>query len=57
MEGSLMLLRDYIIRNNIKQFATVEIGCGTDLLNYENVIRLLCEIFFNCDVKIFMHLL
>jgi len=55
LQASLILLRSYLVQNGIESFATVEIGCGLDRLPYHSVLTLLCDVFFNTNIQIFMH--
>lgn len=47
--------RDFLHYNGFKSLATVELGCGLDRIKYQDMIILLCEVFYQTDIKIFMH--
>lgn len=52
LEESLISLKKYIVKNNIKKLAMPKIGCGLDRLNWEDVSLLIKNIFNDLDIEI-----
>lgn len=52
LEQSLISLKKYIMKHNIKKLAMPKIGCGLDRLNWEDVSTLIKNIFIDLDIEI-----
>lgn len=52
IRNSLVILRDYCDNNNIIKLAMPKIGCGLDKLKWEDVSKIIKEIFKDSPVEI-----
>jgi len=52
LESSLVQMRDYMIRFNIKKLAMPKIGCGLDRLQWDKVKAIIEELFKDTDIEI-----
>lgn len=52
LEESLISLKKYIIKYNIKYLAMPQIGCGLDKLEWNEVSKLIKQIFSDLDIDI-----
>lgn len=52
LEESLISLKKYVVKNNIKKLAMPKIGCGLDRLNWDEVSFLIKNIFNDLDIEI-----
>lgn len=52
LQGSLIVMKKYIIANKIKHIAMPKIGCGLDRLHWGKVREIIYETFKDLDIEI-----
>ena len=52
LEQSLVFMRNHAIEHNVHEIAMPKIGCGLDLLNWEDVSNLIKKVFRETNIKI-----
>ncbi|CAF2555787.1 unnamed protein product [Rotaria sp. Silwood2] len=55
LESSLRVMRDLCIENKIHHLAMPRIGCGLDKLNWNEVSKLIQDIFKEDDIEIMIY--
>ena len=55
LEESLVELKDYVSKNNIKRILMPKIGCGLDRLEWEKVKVIIEKIFESLDITIHVY--
>lgn len=52
---SLEVMKEYCIKYKVKYLVMFRIGCGLDLLKWEEVLVILIEIFYDIDINIIVY--
>ena len=57
LESSLICMREYCTKNNIKSISMPKIGCGLDRLQWSKVFEILSRVFSMNDINITVYVL
>ncbi|MBN3289124.1 OARD1 deacetylase, partial [Polypterus senegalus] len=52
LKSSLEAMKMHIVRNEVKNLSMPRIGCGLDRLNWEQVSRMIEDLFKDIDIQI-----